>query len=192
MGTPISTILAEAEHNWLTGQFDRPELVKQWKERELEGEQRRDDLLGDMELALEDIPEAVKTLGLIRLGEGPEDMLDDLGALVATGKKYLAAAIKGGISETTLEVVEEFCADSKELFAKASSTPEMKSSLKMKRDQARTFAMEYLSIIRRYADQIYKYDEPTRLLFVSTYQAEANRARAQKEKVKREAEAVAQ
>lgn len=184
LGAPVSALLADADHQWISAQFDLPAQILQWKKSSIEGYQFRDDLEEDIELALEDIPEAMKTVAIIKEGKGPENMLDDIAALVVLGRKYLTATVAGGISEDRLTEAEQFCKDLRELFAKASVTPETKGHLKEHRDQVKTFAKEYLATIRRYADKIYKYDEETRALFSSPYEMERSRAARAKAKAK--------
>ncbi len=188
LAAPTSNLLAEAEHAWLAGRFDHPEAIKMWKKSSVEGFLLHDDFQKDLELALEDSDEAMRSLKLLRENSGPENMLNDLAAQVTIARKYLHIVTAGGISEARIDEIEQYCDELRTLFAQANSVPESKQELKLKRDQIRTFAVEYLATIRRYANRIYKDDEQTRLLFTSKYDAENNRAHYLKQKAKKEAE----
>lgn len=176
IGYALSEVLDKAESDWVADRFDTPEVVKLWKERAVGGYTLRNNLLQDLELALMGLEEAEYSLEVIRKGDDEEDMLFDISKLVNLCKKYPAEVAAGGITE---EVIADATMQGQQLtslFSSAEIAADATRARKRFRDQAKTFAHNYLSLIRKYADAIYRDEPEKRALFVSKYRREHNNA----------------
>lgn len=169
LGYAISDVLEERESNWLVRRFNTPEVVALWKKTEPEAYKFKSDLLGDIDLALMDNEDAQRSLKLIRKGDDTEDMLLDIAKLVTLGRTNLDAIIASGLSEEYLTTAEIRGQQLTSLFASSEVATSETNKVKDARNKAKVFTADYLSLIRKYADVIYRDDEEKRALFVSDY-----------------------
>ena len=172
---PLANELEKRETVWTASRFVTPETRSAWKALSQKGYELRDSLQAELDLALMDNPSAQKTLDAIREGTGAEDMILDIAKLVELGREHLLEVTAAGITPLMLDAAADLDRQLTLAFASKEATPGGSAPLKIARDRARTFASDYLSLIRRYADVIYKNDPTIRALFASKYQSEKNR-----------------
>lgn len=181
LGYALSDELVERESNWLTNRFGDPEKVKQWKTYAPDAYRLRSNLEQDIDLALLDNKEAQHSLTLIKKGEGDEDMLLDISKLVQLGRTYPDEIVANGLSEEYLAEAELKGQQYASLFTSAEIAVDKTREMKEARDKAKVFTSNYLSLIRKYADVIYRDEPEKRDLFVSEYEADKYRAKKLKE-----------
>lgn len=164
--------MEKRENKWLVRRFDTPEAVALWKKKQPEAIKFKSDLMADIDLALMDNKEAQQSLKVIRKGDNTEDMLLDIQKLITLGRTYLDEIIAGGLSEEYLNAAEEKGQQLTKIFVASEIAVGETNDLKNARNKAKIFTTKYLSLIRKYADVIYRDDENKRALFVSHYDAQ--------------------
>ncbi len=164
--------LQNRQANWVAGRFISSEQKLLWDELSPKGYDIRDMLVDDLEIAFYGNDELMRSLNVIKKGDGPEDMLQDLPQLTTVAESNMELASVVGITEESLLEVKQFSDSCAEAFASITVTPEQSAALKNSRDKAKAFATEYLSLIRFYADRIYRTDPETRQRFTSAYYRE--------------------
>ncbi len=182
IGYALSDFLEKSETDWLSNRFGSPEVVALWKENSPEAYKLRDHLEQDIDLALMDNEEAQHSLKVIKKGEGDEDMLLDIPKLVSLGRKHIDEVILSGVTEEDLTAIETKGQQFTSLFSSAEIAADATRKMKRIRDKAKTFTNSYLSLIRRYADAIYRDEPEKRELFVSEYESERNAEYRRKKK----------
>lgn len=172
LGEPLADMLENSEAQWVAYRFGTPEAVKVWKDRAPGGYRLRNNLMQDVDLALMFNKEGQSSLDVIRKGSGDTDMTKDIVQLVKVARKYPEDISATGLTEEHLAAAEAAGKELSDLFATAEIAVDKTRALKFKRDQAKTFTANFLSMIRRYADVIYRDEPEKRELFVSAYDQE--------------------
>ena len=191
VATVLADLLEQRESIWVNGRVATPESKAIWKALSEQGYICRDNLLEDLELALMDNPDALRALAEIRKGEGPEDMILDIAKLVELAKQHAAEVTASGITAKMLADATDLDKRLAEAFAATTGSGATAAALKLERDKARTFAVNYTSLIRRYADTIYRDEPEKRALFVSNWSKENNKRAKEAAKAQKEAEQAA-
>lgn len=190
LGYVLSEELVKREGEWLANRFGDPEKVKLWKKHAPDAGKLCSNLLQDLDLALMDNKEAQHSLKSIKKGEGEEDMLLDISKLVQLGRNYPEEIVANGLSEEYLADAELKGQQYASLFAAAEIAVDKNRAIKEARDKAKVFTSNYLSLIRKYADAIYRDEPEKRELFVSEYDADRNRLQKKREQDAKESESV--
>lgn len=171
LGFGIAVVLQDREEKWLARRFDEPEVVDLWKKKVVEGYEVRGQLLADLDLALMDNTKAQRSIEKVKEGSGTADMLLDIGKLVEIGQTYPDDIVSGGLSLEYLANAEAKGHELTKLYNSSEVAQGEATELKDARDKAKVFTAGYLSLIRKYADVIYRNDPDKRDLFVSEYDA---------------------
>lgn len=181
LGYAISDVLEKSESEWITSRFGEPEVVARWKERSVDGFKLRSELLAELGVALMDHSDAIHSLKSIKKGKSSEDMLLDIPKLIKLARCYPEDTATFGITDEYLANAETTVQQLTSLFSSAEIAIDENRQLKVARDKAKVFTAGYLSIIRKYADVIYRDDPEMRERFVSKYDSARNKASHDKE-----------
>lgn len=170
--THIKSKLLESENEWKKSFSTTEEKKKIWDEKAPHGYRFRDKLVDDLEIGLWHIPEAMKRIDDIYKGEGDADMLTDIPFLVEVGYDYLEQLVESGTTEEQLIEAKTLGEEFSRAFADMKTAPDLAAQRKLHRDKTKTFAQEYLSLIRFYASRMYERNSDERNAFVSHYDRE--------------------
>lgn len=171
----IANELEKRESCWVANRFTPNGDKAQWKKARKEALHLKERLIDQLELALFDDSTALEQLREIKMEKGDELLPFAIDKLTTLAANHAAKAAQVGL---TKEQIEEYSTKSDtyvQLFAKADIAPDEVARVKQARDKARTIAEKYCSLIRYYADRIYRDAPETRKLFVSKYQSESNK-----------------
>lgn len=171
---PLADELQQREAEWLTGRFVSPEIKEKWDAAWAEGNARCSSLMDDLEISFYGNVEAMRALSQIEKGKGPEDMLQDIPQLVHLAETNLSAVAEVGITQEFLDETKVFGAECQDLFASSVVSDDEVEPIKEARDRAKTFAVKYLSLVRFYADRLFRREPDLREKFVSRYEQERN------------------
>ncbi len=173
--TDIKSELLQSENEWKKLYATTEEVKKVWDEKAPKGYNFRDTLIDDLEIGLWHIPEAMKRIDDIYKGSGDADMLTDIPFLVKVGYDYLEDLIASGTTEERLTEADALGEEFAQAFANTKTAPDTAASMKLQRDKTKTFAQDYLSLIRFYASRMYKRNSNERNAFVSHYDRESQK-----------------
>lgn len=174
LGALIRLALIEAEQEWVNGRWVTGEKRAQWEELSALSDEKLGSFVDELEMALWDNEDAMRSIAQVEEGKGPEDMLLDLPLVAGVARNHYDAVIAGGITEEDIVDIETLATEASVAFTAVNMPPEVAEQLKVKRDKVKTVAADYLSLIRFYADRIYRKDAEKRSMFVSAYSRQVN------------------
>lgn len=175
----IKTQLIQSEDEWkkLFAATEETKII--WEMESPGGYSLRDKLKDDLEIGLWHIPVAMKRIDdIYSNGHGDADMLTDIPRLVEVGRDYLTELAESGTTEESLNEAEAVSNEIAKAFADTKTAPDTAAKMKVQRDKTKTFAQDYLSLIRFYASRMYERNSDERNAFISHYDREKqNRSR---------------
>jgi len=151
------------------------DMSRKWNEEEPNAIKLRRELLKVMAYALRKVLNATRTLAAIRKGSGNPDMLKDLSALVALGRKYPAELKAVNYDLSKLDAAEEKTTMLNSIYSQAYIEKKTVEYSQL-RDRAFTYMRMMMGEILDAAEYVFR-DDPKRLdLYHSSYRSRQTEA----------------